>query len=56
MFNLFKKDPVSELQAQYEELTNAAMLKQRNGDMHAYAELTEKAEAIGEQIDELQTT
>ena len=55
MFGLFKKDPVAKLQAQYEALTKAAMLKQRDGDMQAYAELTAQAEAIGVQIDEFKS-
>ncbi len=53
MFGLFKRDPIKKLQARYDELAEAAMLKQRNGDMRAYAELTAQAEAVSKELDAL---
>lgn len=43
MFGLFKKDPVKKLDEEYKALLEQGMLAQRNGDMRAFAELTERA-------------
>ncbi|MBA4151058.1 MAG: hypothetical protein C0509_00720 [Acinetobacter sp.] len=56
MFGLFKKDPLIELRKQYNKTLEAAMLAQRNGNIRGYAELTEQAEALGKQLDELTET
>lgn len=53
MFGLFKKDPLAALQQKYNKTLEAAMLAQRNGNLRGYAELTEQAEALGKQLDQL---
>lgn len=50
MFGLFKKDPMKQLQADYEKKLTAAQAAQRNGDIKTYSELTAEAEAIYQKI------
>ncbi len=54
MFNLFKKDPVKQLNKEYQALLLEGMKYQRNGDIKRYSEISEKAEAIRLSIDELE--
>ncbi len=54
MFGLFKKDPTKKLEREYEQLMEKAMHVQRSGDLKAYAVLIEKAEAIQQQLEEIQ--
>lgn len=54
MFSLFKKDPVKKLRQQYNDKLQEAMNAQRNGDMRAYAELTEEAQSIFQEIERLE--
>lgn len=54
MFSLFKKDPVKKLRQQYSAKLEAAMSAQRNGDMRTYAELTEEAQAMYQEIERLE--
>lgn len=53
MFGLFKTDPTRKLQKAYEQKLEQAMHAARNGDMRANASLTEEAEALREEIDNL---
>ncbi|MCC2618099.1 DUF6435 family protein [Aestuariibacter halophilus] len=46
MFGWLKSDPAKKLRAEYNRLLEQGMHAQRNGDMRAYAALTEKAEAL----------
>lgn len=45
MFSLFKKDPVKQLNQEYQRLLEQAMQAQRKGDIKLYSELTDKAES-----------
>jgi len=51
MFGLFKKDPIKNLQKNYEEKLSLAMEAQRNGDMRSFSELSEEANTILKQIE-----
>jgi Family of unknown function (DUF6435) len=53
MFNLFKKDPLKALQKQYDQVLEAAMQLQRNGDLKGYAAKMEEAAELERQIAEL---
>lgn len=53
MFSLFKSDPGKKLKKQHEQLLKQGMDAQRGGDMRLYAELTEKAEALEKEMDDL---
>lgn len=54
MFGFLKGDPVKKLQKEYEKISEEAMHAQRNGNIALYAELSQKAEEIGKEIDRLQ--
>lgn len=54
MFGFLKSDPAKKLRKQYEAKLNQAMLAQRNGDIRRYSELTEEAEALNQQLTELE--
>ena len=53
MFGFLKGDPIKKLQKDYEKLSEQAMQAQRNGNIELYAELSQKAEEIGQEIDRL---
>lgn len=53
MFGLFKKDPIKQLQAEYEKKLTAAQTAQRSGDIKTYSELSAEADAIYQQIQAL---
>jgi hypothetical protein len=53
MFGLFKKDPRKKLQTRYEKLLYAAMILQRSGDIMGYSTVTEQANAVLDQIKQL---
>ena len=53
MFGLFKKDPVKELQKEYESLLQKGMALQRGGDIKGYAKITAEAEEVLKKIQEL---
>ena len=55
MFSLFKSDPVKKLNDRYSSKLTEAMNAQRNGDIRAYAFLTEEATEIYRQIEELKS-
>lgn len=54
MFKLFKKDPVAVLKKQYADKLEAALQSQRNGDIKTYSMLTQEAEKILAEIDQLE--
>jgi hypothetical protein len=56
MFSLFKKDPMKELNENYEAKLEQAMHAQRNGDIKSYAMLTEEAEVINKEIQRLENS
>ena len=56
MFSLFKSDPTKKLKKQHAIVLEKAMHAQRNGDIRKYSTLTEEAEAIYQQIAELEKT
>jgi len=51
MLKWFKKDPVKELQKQYQKLMEEAMQLQRNGDLKSYALKVAEAEEIIKKIE-----
>ncbi len=53
MFGIFKGDPIKKLQKDYERLSMQAMEAQQNGNIELFGELSQKAEEIGKQIDQL---
>lgn len=54
MFGLFKKDPVKKLEKQHKKLLEEAMQLQRGGDIKGYAKKMSEAEAIAQEIEQLQ--
>ena len=54
MFGFLKRDPVKKLQQQHDALTTEAFQAQRNGDIRGYSDLTAQAEALREEIEQLQ--
>ena len=50
MLGLFKKDPLKEMNKEYEGLLKQGMEAQRNGDMRLYAELATKADELYKKI------
>ncbi len=54
MFSIFKKDPLKKLNKLHEQKLEQAMLAQRNGNIKAYAMITEEAENIALEIKTLQ--
>ena len=54
MFSFLKPDPKKQLQKIYEKLSTEAFQAQRNGDIRKYSELTDQAESIREQINQLE--
>lgn len=53
MLSLFKSDPKKKLQKQYAKKLEEAMQAQRNGKIELYGRLTQEAENISKQIDNL---
>ena len=54
MFSFFKRDPSKKLREQYDAIAEQAMLAQRSGNMSLYADLTEEAEKLWQQLEKLQ--
>lgn len=54
MFGWFKTDPLKQLQTRYHNTLEQAMLAQRNGDLHGYADLMAAAEELEQRIDALE--
>lgn len=55
MFGLFKKDPLKQLNKEYGELLERAMNAQRNGDIEGYSKLSEQADAVYKEIQQLES-
>jgi hypothetical protein len=55
MFGLFKKDPVAQLQKEYEKILTAAQQAQRSGDIKTYSDLSAQADAIYQKIQALKS-
>ena len=53
MFGLFKSDPTKKLEKEYAKLLEEAMNAQRNGNIELYGELSQKADNILKEIDEI---
>lgn len=53
MFQFLKSDPSKKLQKQYDDLQTQAFEAQRNGNIRGYSELTARAEAIYEELEQL---
>ena len=51
MFKFFKKDPIKQLEKEYEKLMEEAMHIQRGGDIKAYALKVAEAEEILKKIE-----
>ncbi|MFT5420337.1 MAG: hypothetical protein ACI9D5_001081 [Candidatus Endobugula sp.] len=56
MFSLFKSNPIKKLQKNYQAKLEEAMLAQRKGDIKAYSMITAEAEAIYDEIQQLEST
>lgn len=54
MFSFLKRDPVKALKKQHGQLLEQAMHFQRNGDMRQYAQITERAESVYQEIQKLE--
>jgi len=55
MFNLFKKkDPLQKMRDQYRKMLEDARDLQRSGDIKGFALKTAEAEALGQQIAEME--
>ncbi len=53
MFSFLKADPIKKLERKYEKTLEQAMNMQRNGDIRRYSELTEEAEQIQKEMENL---
>lgn len=53
MFGLFRKNPLKQLQKDYEALLTNAFQAQRNGNIRLYSTLTAEAEVLMEKIEAL---
>jgi predicted transcriptional regulator len=54
MFGLFKANPSKKLRKQYDSLLEKGMQAQRKGDIRLYAELTNEAETLWQQIEAIE--
>ncbi|SFG48563.1 DUF6435 family protein [Neptunomonas qingdaonensis] len=54
MFSIFKSSPTKKLHKTYSIKLEEAMMAQRNGDIHAYSLLTEEADKIWKEIQQLE--
>ena len=53
MLSFFKKNPIKNLEKQYQKLLADAMQEQRKGDIRAYSDLIAKSEELAKEIDAL---
>ena len=53
MLSIFKKNPLTRLNKQYQKLMEEARDIQRSGDLKLYARKIEEAEAVAQQIESL---
>lgn len=54
MFGLFRKNPLEKLNKDYQDKLQQAMEAQRSGNIQKYAELSEEADSIYQQIKALE--
>lgn len=54
MWSLFKSDPEKKLKKQLKQKREQALHAQRNGDIRRFASLTQEAEAILKQLQQVQ--
>lgn len=54
MFGIFKKDPIKELQKEYEKIMEKAVHAQRNGDIATFSKLSQEAEEVYKKKEELE--
>ncbi len=55
MWSLFKSDPENKLKKQLAQKREQALHAQRNGDIRLFASLTQEAEAILKQLQQVQS-
>ncbi|EGL54572.1 MAG: DUF6435 family protein [Pseudomonadota bacterium] len=55
MWSLFKSDPEKKLKKQLKQKREQALHAQRNGDIRLFASLTQEAEAILKQLQQVQS-
>lgn len=55
MFGFLKKDPLKQLNKEYGRLLEQAMHAQRNGDIEGYSTLSERADAVYKEIQQLES-
>ena len=53
MFGFLKQDPIKKLEKEYESTLQKAMQYQRNGDIKTYSALSEKAQELYQEIQQL---
>lgn len=54
MFGFLKGDPIKKLQKEYEKISEQAMHAQRNGNIELFAKLSQQADEIGKEIDQIE--
>lgn len=54
MFALFRRDPRKKLRKAYDAKLAAAMQAQRNGDIRSYSLLTQEADALWQELQQLE--
>lgn len=54
MFSLFFKNPTKKLKKEYSATLERAMQAQRRGDIRSYSELSDKAEQLMHDIDQIE--
>lgn len=54
MFNLFKKDPLKNLNDQYNQTLQKAVEAQRNGDIKTYSFLSKEADQLLKEIENIE--
>ena len=54
MFGLFRSSPVEKLNKKYNSLLQQAMEAQRSGDIRRYSELSEQADLVLKEIQEVE--
>ena len=56
MFGFFKSDPVAKLEKKYHDVLEKAMEAQRSGNIRLYSEISEQAEGLLKQMNDLKST
>jgi len=55
MLGFLKRDPLKQLNKEYGQILEQAMQAQRNGDIEGYSRLSEKADALYKEIQQLES-